>query len=152
MSTTPRPSSNSTTETELSLIENACIAKTTKTRYNHSNVQFIEWIYHNHNEFLRPQLKEQLDSVQDVCPKKKKRRMVQIIREGWLLKMERSRPELCPVIMSEIQYEHIAEYMSQKKTKEGKYFSKTTYESIRSAFMHLFIMSDMTPPLVFVIN
>ena len=72
--------------------------------------------------------------------------MVQIIREGWLLKMERSRPELCPVIMSEIQYEHIAEYMSQKKTKEGKYFSKTTYESIRSAFMHLFIMSDMTPP------
>ena len=60
--------------------------------------------------------------------------------------MERSLPEKCPIDMTKVSYEILAIFMTNKKNKDGKYYSKSVYDGIRSSFMSLYMMCDLVPP------
>jgi hypothetical protein len=62
----------------IATIENNCIAKKTKDRYNSSNFNFIMWLYENKatfEGFLRPELLVELDIIMNdaAIPGKKRR-------------------------------------------------------------------------------
>ena len=131
------------------IIENNFLSKKSKNRYASSNVEFIVWLHQNHSHLIRPALKAELDVIEEnseeLDEKKKIAKRRKVIKEGWLDKMEKDHPEYCPVLMEDITYEEIAIFMAGKKTDEGKYYGKSTYDGIRSACMFLFTMSNVTP-------
>lgn len=63
--------------------------------------------------------------------------------------MNRNRPDLCLVDVSQLSYEIIASYLTSRKNNEGQYLSKTSYSGIRSSIVYLFTMSNSQPPALF---
>jgi hypothetical protein len=137
-------------------IENNCIAKKTKDRYNSSNFNFIMWLYENratYEGFLRPELLVELDVVMNdmgLSETKKKTKARKVVVQGWLMKMVRrsssNAMDQCPVDMRKITYEVVGTYMAQRKDNEDKYLGKGTYCGIRSGIINLFTMSNLSPP------
>ena len=133
-------------------IESNCIAENTKSRYNSSNYQFIIWLYENQDDFpniLRERLIREIREVEEneiLGPKKKKRVVRSIIIGNWLEKMERTNPQACPADTSLITYDLVSSYMCQKKGNNGGYLSKNCYCGIRSGIIHLFTMTNTSPP------
>ena len=140
----------------IATIENNCIAKKTKDRYNSSNFNFIMWLYENkatYEGFLRPEVMVELDRVMNdtgIPGKKKKTKARKVVVEGWLAQMVRKTRDdgvnQCPVDMSKITYEVVGTYMAQRKDGRDKYLGKGTYCGIRSGIINLFTMSNLSPP------
>ena len=70
----------------------------------------------------------------------------QLVITRWLEKMERRRPELCPVDVSLLLYDIVSTYMTTKKREEGRYLGRGSYDNIRSSIIYLFTMSNTSPP------
>ena len=136
----------------VSAIENNCVAKKTKDRYNSSNYHFIMWLYANQATcpgLLRPLLIEQINQLQareDLTEKKKKTAVRKLVVEQWLQKMERTNPELCPVDVSLLTYSVASSYMVQLKDGDGNYYSQSHYCGSKSGMINLFTMSNSSPP------
>ena len=135
----------------IATIENNCIARKTKDRYNSSNFNFIMWLYENKatfEGFLRPELLVELDIIMNdaaIPGKKKKTKARKVVVEGWLAKMVRKTRDdgmnQCPVNMSKITYEVVGTYMAQRKDGQDKYLGKGTYCGIRSGIINYYTMS-----------
>ena len=107
---------------EVANIENNCISLTTKRRYHTTVFSFIMWAYYNHRGILRPEFSEQVEAVllvpRSASAQRKALRM--LVLTQWLDKMERRRPELCPVDVSLVLYDIVSTYMTTKKEmREG---------------------------------
>ena len=94
---------------------------------------------------LQASLKRQLDHMDAYFPPKKWRKENRRVINEWFDKMDRNDPLSCPVHMEKMNYNIIANFMAQKKNK-GKFYSRSVYEGILSAFVHLYTMSNLTPP------
>jgi hypothetical protein len=139
-------------------LENNCIAKNTKHRYNSTNYQFVLWLYNNRSTyegFLRPALIASIDSIlASTIPEKKKKNEVRKVIIGWLSRMVRGDSAASPVDMNKVDYEVVALYMSQKTRGRGEgeeeggndFMSKGSYGGIRSGVIFLFTMSQISPP------
>ena len=87
---------------EVANIENNCISLRTKRRYHTTVCSFIIWAYYNHRGILRPEFSEQVDAVL-LVPRSglaQRKALRTLVLTQWLDKMERRRPELCPVDVS----------------------------------------------------
>ena len=80
----------------ISIIENNCIAVSTKARYNSTNFNFIVWLYQHREAYpdhLHQRLYDQIDAVMmdEAVPdeKKKMKKIREIVVAGWLMKMIR---------------------------------------------------------------
>jgi hypothetical protein len=140
----------------ITAIENNCIAKKTKDRYNSSNFNLIMWLYKNratYIDFLRAELLVELDRVMSepgISEKKKKSKARKVVVHGWLSKMVRKTIDdglnQCPIDMTKMTYEVVGTYMAQRKNEDDKYLGKGTYCGIRSGVINLFTMSNLAPP------
>jgi hypothetical protein len=138
-------------------LENNCIAKNTKNRYNSTNYQFVLWLYNNratYEGYIRPALITTIDGVlaSNLTERKKKNEIRKHI-VGWLSRMTRGRPDQSPIDMNKIDYDVVALYMAQKTRGGGggeegadDFMSKGSYCSIRSGVIFLFTMSQISPP------
>ena len=108
-------------DNSFTILENNCVAERTKKRYASSNIELALWMNQNHSEVVREGLKRKLEEIEEseVRPKKKKKERDAVIRDQWLLKMEKAKPELCPIDMTMVTYEMIAEFMATKKQKQA---------------------------------
>jgi hypothetical protein len=103
-------------------LENNCITKNTKYRYNSTSYQFVLWLYNNratYKGFICPTLIITINGVlaSNMTEKKKKAEIRKNI-VGWLSQMTQGRPEQYPINMNKIDYDVVALYMAQK-TKGG---------------------------------
>lgn len=143
--TAPPPAEETAASNEVSNIEDECLTDGSKKRYASSNLEFVNWLHKNQPDALRASLKRQLDHTDAYFPPKKWRKENRRVINEWFDKMDRNDPLSCPVHMEKMNYNIIANFMAQKKNK-GKFYSRSVYEGIRSAFVHLYTMSNLTPP------
>ena len=117
---------------EVANIENNCIPLRTKRRYHTTARLFIIWAYYNHRGILQREFSEQVNAVllvqSSALAQRKALRQLEITR--WLEKMERRRPELCPVDVSLHLYIIVSTYMTTKKREEGRYLGRGSYDNI----------------------
>jgi len=133
---------------EVANIENNCISLRTKRRYHTTACLFIIWAYYNHRGILRPEFSEQVDAVL-LVPRSglaQRKALRTLVLTEWLDKMERRRPELCPVDVLLLSYDIVSTYMTTKKRDEGRYLGRGSYDNIRSSIIYLFTMSNTSPP------
>ena len=117
---------------EVANIENNCISLRTKRRYHTTACLFIIWAYYNHCGILRREFSEQVDAVLLVQSSAlaQRKALRQLVITRWLEKMERRRPELCPVDVSLLSYNIVSTYMTTKKRDEGRYLGRGSYDNI----------------------
>ena len=111
---------------EVATMENNCISLTTKRRYHTTLFSFIIWAYYNHRGILWPEFSEQVDAVL-LVPRSglaQRKALRTLVLTQWLEKMERRRPELCPVDVSLLLYDIVSTYMTTKKRDEGRYLGR----------------------------
>ena len=133
---------------EVANIENNCISLRTKRRYHTTVCSFIIWAYYNHRGILRPEFSEQVDAVL-LVPRSgsaQRKALRTLVLTQWLEKMERRRPELCPVDVSLLLYDIVSTYMTTTKREDGRYLGRGSYDNIRSSIIYLFTMSNTSPP------
>lgn len=63
--------------------------------------------------------------------------------------MNRDNPEKCPLLIETVEYNHIANYIAQKKAKNGSFLAQSSYQGVRSAIVHLFKYADTPLPANF---
>ena len=117
---------------EVANIENNCISLRTKRRYHTTVCSFIIWAYYNHCGILRPEFSEQVDAVL-LVPRSglaQRKALQTLVLTQWLDKMERRRPELCPVDVLLLLYDIVSTYMTTKKRDEGRYLGRGSYDNI----------------------
>ena len=69
-----------------------------------------------------------------------------MVVNGWLQKMERTDPSLCPVDVALLTYGVASSYMAQLRNGEGNYYLKSHYCGACLGFINLFTMSNTAPP------
>ena len=52
----------------------------------------------------------------------------------------------CPLLIHNVEYNHIANYIAQKKTKNGSFLAQASYQGIRSAIVHFFKFANSPLP------
>ena len=119
---------------EVSNIENNCISLKMKRRYHSTGYAFIIWAYHNHCGILWNEFSEQVGAVLlvEASSSAQRKALQTLVIKQWLDKMERHRPELCPVDVLLILYDIVSTYMTTKKRDEGKYLGWGSYDNIQS--------------------
>ena len=129
-------------------IKNNCISLRTKKQYNTTASASIIWAYYNHRRILWPEFSEQVAAVPLVqrFASAQRKALRELVITRWLEKMERCRPELCPVDVSLLLYDIVSTYMTTKKRDEGKYLGRGSYDNIQSSIIYLFTMSNTNPP------
>jgi hypothetical protein len=133
----------------VSELENNCIAKNTKSRYNSTNYQFVLWLYNNramYEGFVCPVLITLIDSVlmSGISERKKKVEIHKLII-GWLEQMTRGDAEQSPLDMNKINYKVVALYMAQKTKGVGVGVEGgQLWYSIRSD-LFIYNVSNLTP-------
>ena len=107
--------------------------------YANQNVVFILWLYNSsHHSLLEESFVDALGSLES------EREMKKWIKDILLKMHPRS---VCPVILSDLTFDIFSEYLASKKLSRqhsgnaSNTLSASSYDSYRSALMHLYRMS-----------
>lgn len=116
------------------------VADSSKTHYKSQLAAFLVWLFHHpqSNVLLKPTVQAAFNNanlldLQQPNSKGKKLRKASLNSLSGVKNVE-----TCPIHIDQLSFEVVSQYMVSRRKSDGSFFSKSAYDAIRSAIMHLY--------------
>jgi len=137
-----------TLENDVQNVMDMIVSENSKAAYNNANIKFLVWLYHHPDStrFLKPDVipSLQMAHLRDLAlgADNKGRNMQKAAK---LAILSTRSLDSCPIKVDLITFDIFAQYVVSRRRDDNTFLSKSTYEGMRSALMHLFRSCSVAP-------
>jgi hypothetical protein len=136
-------------ERDVQNVMDMIVADSSKASYNQANVKFLVWLYYypNGNTLIKQDVfaRLQVAHLRDLALAERNKGE-NLRKEAKVAILSTRTVDSCPINIELITFDIFSQYVVSRRKDDNSYLSKSSYERMRSALMHLYRSCSFAPP------